>query len=138
MRLYSHANAAGNQITINAHRVLQPWIEGTLVNKDRTLDNPDSACWVEYGAGATWGAEGANGAGDRDQNILASTTNSGTGWYAWNVTSAVQSWVNGDWANNGLILMSTDETQVNAKIFVPSEHQDQTLIPVLNIEYTLP
>ena len=138
MRLYSRANAAGDQITINAHRVLLPWIEGTLTSENRSLDNPDSACWVEYGEGTSWGADGASGPGDRTQNILASTTGSGTGWYTWNVSTAVQNWVDGNWANNGLILTSDNESQVNAKIFVPSEYIDQNLIPVLNIEYTLP
>jgi hypothetical protein len=138
MKLYSRANAAGGQITINAYRVLQPWIEGSALSQNRTVDNPDSACWIEYGGGVPWGIAGASGSGDRAQDILASTTNSGTGWYTWNITSAVQRWVDGDWANNGLILKSDDETQENAKIFVPSEYQNKDLIPVLEIEYTLP
>ena len=138
MRLYSRANAAGGQISIDAFRVLRPWIEGSTWSADRTQDDPDSSCWVEYGNGALWDLEGAAGSNDRDQAILASSTNSGTGWSTWNVTSGVQHWVDGDWPNDGLLLMSDDENQANAKIFVPSEYQDQDLVPVLNIEYTLP
>jgi hypothetical protein len=136
--MYSRANASGGQITIDAYRVLQPWIEGTTWSADRTQDNPDSACWIEYGNGTQWSVEGASGANDRAQDIMASAINSGIGWSTWDLTSAVQNWVNGDWANNGLILVSNDETQDNAKIFVPSEYGDQSLIPVLTIEYTMP
>lgn len=134
MRLYSHENMAGDQITINAHRVLRPWIEGT----SWAVEEPGSASWVEYGQGTAWEIAGADGAGDKSPEILASTTNSGIGWSSWAITSAVQSWVNGDWENNGLILMSTDETQSNVKVFTSSEGKDQNLIPVLNIVYTLP
>jgi len=138
MSFYSRIDVAGGEITINAYRALRPWVEGTARSLDRQTDDPDSACWVEYGNGVPWGAQGASGSEDRAQSVLASTTNSGTGWYTWNVTSAVQHWVDGDWDNNGLVLMSNDESARNAKVFVPSEYSDQSLVPVLHIEYALP
>ena len=138
MSLYARSNVAGNALTIDAHRVLRSWVEGTQQSSNRTLDNPDSACWTEYGNGAAWAVAGASGPTDMAPEILASTAKSGTGWFTWDITSAVQHWVDGDWVNNGLALMSHDESQSSAKIFVPSEYQDQNLIPVLNIQYTLP
>ena len=50
----------------------------------------------------------------------------------------MQQWVDGTWTNHGLILVSDNENQNNAKIFVPVDFQNQGLIPVLNVEYTLP
>lgn len=134
MKLYSHENMFGNQITVNAHRMLRPWIEGT----SWAVEEPGTSNWVEYGLGTAWEIAGADGAGDKSPEILATATNSGIGWSSFAITSAVQSWVDGVWENNGLILMSTDEIQSNIKVFTSSEGKEQNLIPVLDIKYTLP
>jgi hypothetical protein len=119
MSLYARVNVAGGQITINAYRLLRPGIQ--------------TATW-----NTPWETPGASGPGDRATNVLASTTRSGTGWYTWNITSAVQQWVAGSWANDGLVLVSGNESQNNARIFVPVEYQNQTLIPKLTIQYSAP
>jgi hypothetical protein len=80
MSLYSYQNYIGESITIDAHRVLQPWIEGTLDHEDRLLDNPDSSCWDEYGNGQPWEQPGADGPNDRSATVLSSVTNGGAGW----------------------------------------------------------
>jgi hypothetical protein len=135
MSLYCHQNYAGGAITINAHRMLRDWIEGTLDSQDRLLENPAASCWIEYGNGEAWDQAGAAGPGDRAAAVLASTTNSGTGWYTLNITAAVQNWVDGSWANDGLILISPNENTDSLKYFAPSEYQDENLRVVLVITY---
>jgi hypothetical protein len=138
MSLYSYQNYTGGIITIDAHRVLKPWIEGTLDARNRRIDAPDSSCWTEYGNGATWDVEGADGLNDRDAAIISSATNEDIGWYSWDITEAVQKWVDGEWANNGLLLKSDNENSDNLKMFAPSEYQDETFRPSLIIEYMQP
>jgi hypothetical protein len=138
MSLYSYQNYIGESITIDAHRVLKPWIEGTLDDQDRQYDTPESSCWIEYGNGELWSKPGADGPNDRATAIISSETNGGTGWYSWDITEAVQKWVDGDWANDGLILKSHNETSNNLKMFAPSEYHDERFRPVLVVEYIQP
>ena len=138
MRLYSYLNYIGDNITINAHRMLRTWIEGTLDAQDRRLDNPPSSCWTEWGNRQLWQRAGASGAADRDSAVLCSASGGGTGWYSWDVTELVANWANGTWPNHGLILVPSDENIVNIKYFTPSESPDQDLVPQLVIEYVIP
>ncbi|MCP4272227.1 MAG: DNRLRE domain-containing protein [Gammaproteobacteria bacterium] len=138
MSLYSYQNYSGGGITINAHRMLQPWVEGSQVDQAGQQDSPPSATWVDYGNSGLWDEPGAGGTADRDSSILSSTTNSGTGWYSWSLTSTIQHWVDGDWDNNGLVLLSDDESSNNLKIFRTSEYTNASFRPSLTIEYIQP
>ncbi|OQY25893.1 MAG: hypothetical protein B6244_14630, partial [Candidatus Cloacimonetes bacterium 4572_55] len=137
MSLYSDSSYGGS-ITIDTHRLLRPWVEGTLDGQNRQLDNPDSACWTEYGYGEEWDSPGANGAADREAEVISTTNGNGTGWYFWDFKAVVQSWVDGEWVNDGLILKANNESIENMKYFVPSEGQSETLRPTLVIEYAVP
>ena len=137
MSLYSNYSYGGS-IVIDTHRVLKPWVEGTLNGQQRQLDNPDSACGTEYGYGVPWDEAGASGAGDRETTVISSASGSGTGWYAWDIREAVQKWVDGDWDNDGLILKARSESTLNLKYFVPSENQQAALRPQLVIDYVQP
>ena len=137
MSMYSYQNYSGGGITINAHRMLQPWVEGSLWDEDGQQDNPPSATWFDYG-GELWNVPGAGGSADRDPSVLSSTTNSGTGWYLWDLTTTIKHWVDGDWDNNGLVLVSDDESADNLKIFRTSEYSDENLRPTLTIEFIRP
>ena len=138
MSLYCYQDYTGGQITIDAYRMLTAWVEGTLIDQDRSLDDPDSACWTEYGYGQAWAQNGAGGETDRDPIIESSVTGSGTGWYTWDITNAAQDWVDGYLDNNGLILQSRNEAVDNLKVFAPSEYSNQSYIPTLVIEYLPP
>ena len=136
--LYCYQDYTGGQITIDAYRMLTDWVEGTLIDQDRSLDDPDSACWTEYGYGQPWAQNGAGGETDRDPIIESSVTGSGTGWYTWDITNAAQDWVDGYLDNNGLILQSRNEAVDNLKVFAPSEYLNQNYIPTLVVEYIAP
>jgi hypothetical protein len=135
MSLYSYNDPSDRQITIGAHRMLRPWIEGTLNNQNRQLNSPSSSAWTESGSGLSWGSPGASSPTDRDPSALTASTSGGVGWYSWDLTSAVQKWLDGDWTNHGILLKSLNEGINNLKYFYPSEYATESLRPELVVEY---
>ena len=75
--------------TVNAHRLLQAWTE-------------DGVTWDDYDGDNAWSTPG----GDFDSAVTGSFLADGIGPKTMEVKGAVQSWVNGSQANNGLILLS--------------------------------
>jgi hypothetical protein len=139
MSLYCYEDDYGtDSITINAFRLLRPWIEGTQLSADRNFDTPPSCCWIEYGNNVPWGSAGADASTDRSFAITSSATGSGTGWYTFDVTDAVEYWLNGSWANNGLILISSNEAVHDFKYFTSSESSKTTQHPRLVVTYEAP
>jgi hypothetical protein len=138
LSMYCFQNQSGGAITINAYRLLQPWEEGVLQNQDRLNDTPPSSSWTDYGFGEPWDAPGAGGANDRDAAIVASASGTGIGWYVWDMTSAVQNWVDGVWQNEGIVMQASNEGTANLKVFAPSENADDNMQPRLYIEYAAP
>lgn len=136
MSLYCYKDEFGiDTMTIYAYPLLKPWIEGTQNRTDRNLDNPPSSCWIEYGNNIPWDSEGADAPTDRSFTITSSSTNSGTGWYTFDITEAVQNWFSGSWENNGLILISSNEEVNDLKYFTSSESSITTQRPKLVIWY---
>jgi hypothetical protein len=70
-----------------------------------------------------------------DFNLTAETTftPSQTGFVAVNLTGLVQKWVNGDLANNGVMLMSS--TPYNESKYASKEYGDYSRRPSLKVEY---
>jgi hypothetical protein len=85
-----------------------------------------------------WEQPGANGPNDIDANVLSSTSNSGVGWHSWELTDAVQKWVDGEWINEGLLLVSDNESGDDLTAYVSSEYQNESFRPELRIEYVEP
>lgn len=139
MWIYCYKDDYGtNNMTINVYRLLKPWIEGNQLGKDRNLDTTHSSCWIEYGNNMPWGSPGADDISDRGFDITSSTTSSGIGWYTFNITNAVQKWVNGSWDNKGLMLIASNENVDDFKYFTPSESSTKTQLPRLEITYETP
>jgi len=65
------------------------------------------------------------------------TSNVGTmaGYYTWNATELVRDWCSGSYANYGMMMISTDESAVNRRLF---ESREAAHKPRLQVEYTLP
>jgi YD repeat-containing protein len=118
-------------MTIEAHRVLRPWKEGT--------GNPPcatGATWYETEGGQPWTTPG----GDIDQQVAASVSvpagQSGV-FHNFTVTGLVQSWANGT-ANNGLVLRAADETLKadNALVYATDDFSaSPALRPKLTVSY---
>ncbi|MBI5916145.1 MAG: tandem-95 repeat protein [Bacteroidetes bacterium] len=99
MELYTYFIATANT-PVKAHRLTADWTEGTanaaagVSNWTQRLASP-STNWTTAG-------------GDYDATPAASVTTNGTtaGTYSFNVASLVQSWVNGNNPNHGVILLN--------------------------------
>lgn len=81
----------------NMHRVTRAWLEGTGYGNA----TGDGATWNKYDSVNLWTAAG----GDFDPVVAASTPAAATlGWKTWDVTGLVGGWVNGSYANHGMLM----------------------------------
>lgn len=133
----------GTSVVTGVHRVFKAWTNTGATWNDWI--NPNS----EWGAG---GAENASDAGtdnsgdgsDYDRTTTPLDTYSYTvwaaaGWWDWDVTTAVQNWVDETWANNGLSLKVSSGEINDQQGFHSSEYlTDTTKRPKLVIDYTPP
>jgi hypothetical protein len=120
---------AGVTIEVTAHRLKRSWDES-------------SATWEDALSDESWGSPGAgSGVDDYAEEILDSRTIAATNQpYAWDVTTAVQDWVNngsaGAVANYGFILVG-QAGQHALVSFTSSEMADPELRPKLQITYLI-
>jgi YD repeat-containing protein len=91
-------------MVVEAHRMTRPWLEGT---QNGGSDWANGAYWYESQPGQSWTSQG----GDDDAAAAASTTigSVAAGWDQFSITSLVQSWVNGNAPNDGLLLKLANE-----------------------------
>lgn len=60
----------------------------------------------------------------------------GTGWYEWNITNIVNGWVNGIYANNGIMLRTPETKDFETKNFYSREEStNAALRPMLVVTY---
>lgn len=128
LELYQTNNYSDNARTKYVYRVKRNWVY-------------DQVTWNIYSTGNSWQTAGCGGADDRettDIGLLAlSATESNGAWYAWSLTpSAVQEWISGAFANNGLILITATET--NDLYAYESLENAGGHDPKLTIVYTIP
>ena len=120
LELFYQSSRVTSSETLRLHRITRSWTEmGTT--------------WRTYDGVGNWTSQG----GDFDAAIVASATLDGTVnvWKAWTVTSLVQSWVQGTFVNNGMLLESALLSGNNERRFVSSENASTTLRPKLTITY---
>ena len=98
-----------------------------------------AATWNRPVAGQTWAQPGAQGAGtDYHATLIAATTVQAPGrWYAFDVTSAVQTWLTDPASNYGLLLQANaaSNTKNFEERFASREATDATKRPKLIIDY---
>jgi len=106
--LITYHSTTSNSITMR--RIVEPWSEGTV----------------------TWNTR----PGHSTQHYDATTVGTASGtWYSWYATELVRDWCSGSYANYGMMMISTDESVVNRRVFESSEAGHK---PRLEVEYTLP
>ncbi|MGC8782732.1 MAG: DNRLRE domain-containing protein, partial [Anaerolineae bacterium] len=108
--------ASGGALTINAHRVTQPWNEAEVT-------------WKSRDKGVAWTNQG----GDYDAAVAASTVVDDTKnvWRSWNITSLVAGWLSNPASNYGLIL---EASSANAeKVFRSSDDGTTSQRPKLEV-----
>ncbi len=113
MSLYCEYVASTNGHTIGAYRITGLWEENTV----------------------TWNNQPAH-----DSTAAATTTVFGADvWYDWNLTSLVQAWVDGTYANYGLMLIGEEGVAGSHKNFWSSDYvNNPSLRPKLIVTYSQP
>jgi hypothetical protein len=96
--------AAGE--TLELHRLLVNWIEGTRSGDANTNDTPESSSWDEYGDNNGWSTSGAyTDNSDRSATVSdTDTTATGDRWYTFNAANLVtdvQNFIDGGQSNYG-------------------------------------
>jgi hypothetical protein len=125
--LQLYAGGGGGEIPIDAFRVI------------RSV-KPCEATWNQAQNGNPWGTAGCeNTTTDRDAVPLSSVTTIGIGeWYGFDITSAVQDWVEGSMANNGVALQQGLPASLESYYFASAQHSNVSLRPRLEITYRVP
>lgn len=124
LQLYQNSSTAA--ATVSAHRIINSWVEGTK-NGSGTADG---ATWKTSNGSTVWISNG----GDYGAISIANTSiSNGTGIVNWDISSLVQNWVSGKYANNGLLLNTSDNVIAS---FASKEDATAANRPKLVITYT--
>ena len=136
-----HAEQAPNgERTIDLHRVLNDWGEGTSDAGERGGSGADStpgdATWLHtFYDSDLW----ANAGGDFDPAVSASQTVDSMGFYTWDSTSAlvadVQFWLDNPGMSYGWMLRNDESQASTGKLLDTHEHPDESRRPSLRVEY---
>lgn len=140
----SRTNPFNPTVTLNLHRVLASWGEGTSDASEPggagTSAETGDATWIHRFHNTTlWSTAG----GDFDATASAGQSVTGLGSYIWGSTAAmvadVQAWLDTPSSNAGWILIGEEAAQLpNAKRFNSREHPEASLRPTLDVTYDLP
>lgn len=135
----SRTPATGEPVSV--HRVQTEWGEGASVGfmggGAGAPSEAGDATWIHaMYPDAFWSTPG----GDFDPDPLTQTIVGGLGHYTWDSTPAfvslAQSWLDGQSANHGLLLLGDESFEGTAKRFDSRENDDPALRPVLAVEFT--
>lgn len=95
------------------------------------------ANWNQSQTGNLWGEAGCRSTTSDRPVLLESTAkvDNVPRWYDLDLTRAVQSWVDGKWPNNGVLLVTTYPSFGGAFRFASAEHSEVSLRPKLVVTY---
>ncbi len=130
------ANAAVVQATLELYAI--GWSGADIAISAHYITRSVSHCeatWNQAEAGQAWGQPGCNDVTTDRRAAPESTvtTNSIGKWYSFDVTTVAQGWVDGDLANNGVLLRTTDSAYSFS--FASAESGDAVHRPRLVITY---
>lgn len=123
LRLHTSASSpSGKNMDVAAYRLLKCWSEVT-------------ATWVQAAASDPWNSAGASGSGTDYDPLLLDTVNVNqpNQEYSWDVTQAVQQWVNAEGNNCGLLLRGQNANAEHS--FIASESSMEAHRPQLLVTY---
>jgi len=115
LMLYHSSSSNTTDFSVGAYKVTESWEEDTITYSSQ----PNFSSEVEFSC-----------------NITAANTE----WENWDVDALVQSWLDGSFANNGVVLKAIDESSLDTiAVFRPSDYTtDTTKRPKLVISYYIP
>ena len=129
LELYNQTAAGqGFDRRIQAFRILSPWAEGNQTGSgvdqpgDRGTTGDDAFAFPPgEGSNVPWSARGLAAGDDYADVVAAFADVAGEGWYTWDVTALVRSWVRGEQPNHGLVL-------VDATGYQEGNHDSRSLV----------
>ncbi|MBW1744128.1 MAG: DNRLRE domain-containing protein [Deltaproteobacteria bacterium] len=143
MYLYCSAENSPKDYSISAHRVLLNWGEGNsngtpevgaLCANDAQYN--DIIDWNSLGCNSASDTVGEDDTADRRATAEATRLITGTGWFTWDLTTAVQNWYSGSWSEYGVVLISDGASDNDsAKTFFSSENPNDGGRPYLEVTY---
>jgi len=114
LMLYHSSSSGTTNFSVGAYKVTESWLENTITWNNQ----PTSSSNVEY-----------------SNNITAANTE----WENWDIDDLVESWLDGSFTNNGVVLKATDEPSLDTiAVFKPSDSSDSSHRPKLVIDYYIP
>jgi hypothetical protein len=115
---------SGSNLTVEAYRIL----------RDVSMCE---ATWAQARTGVNWGVPGCNHTvTDRAGTAESRVTTAGISrWYAWTLSALVQDWLDGDLANNGVLLRSTSAGTNYSLYFAGDQSLTQSQRPKLVVRY---
>ena len=131
-------NAAVLQATLQLDAI--GWSGANLPISAFRLNRPFNACeatWNQAQNGNPWGIAGCESTlTDREAVPLSTITTTGIGrWHSFDVTPAVQGWVEGSLMNNGVVLQQSFPAFLDCYFFASAQHSNVSLRPRLVIHY---
>ena len=115
LKLYQCDTLGSNNFTIGLYNVTSDWEESTI----------------------NWNSQPTS---STDAEITNNITAGAVAWESWDIDTLVQSWLDGDISNYGMVLKDTEETSVNTiAYFWTSDYTvDPSKYPKLEIDYYIP
>jgi len=145
LKAFSYQRDSSTPMDVGAFRVTKHWIEGTRTGFGQQTG---SACWNAARLNQlAWSQAGVGAASNSAQNddpnfdryATAEDTTTVTAinaWYEWDVKNAVVKWRDGEWNNEGLVLIALNESVQNNRWFHSSEATANELLrPTLTVIY---
>jgi hypothetical protein len=133
--VYVEDETASGSEGFDMYAIIQSWTEGT--GDGAVTEN--GVTWNTYDGINAWPG-GAGGAGDMEDNVLASFTPSTTGTYTVNINSsgiaAIQQWIDLPESNNGFMIHAGTET--NGMDISSGEGATIANRPKLTLTYSVP
>ncbi len=147
LKLYNFSTVTSSAMDFAVYRLVKDWAEGTQSGPRTEVG---ASCWnyARYSS-EPWSGPGASAASDgavnNDPNfdrtatpLAVTTIHSSGAWVEWDVTTAVQQWVAGNWNNNGLWIGPVQTALDSERRFYASEHSNSALRPTLEITLATP
>lgn len=145
LRLFNLLDTGGWRRRFNLHAVGRSWSDGNQINDPVDFPGDYGATGVHARQDASnptlneaWDAIGMRAGTDYDDVPLDGVEVRDSGWYSWDLTSAVRAWVRGETANDGVVLIDVtgwEEANPYYREFASAEHPDVELRPALHLTY---
>ena len=125
------ASSFSGTLSLQARPVVRSWVAGTRAGGG----TPDGATWSTYDGTNAWPAPGM---GYGPVPLATAPYTSALGWVDWDVTGAVEAWLDGVHPNNGFWITETGGTIGNTGYISANDTANPTSRPKLTLSVQYP